>query len=86
MVARNLQLFLLAVLFLSNSFDIHAHPSHFSEDDEGNEDELRNSWTLDDLEEGNEHHALRDEALEKLQQVRVPRIVPFDLLVARAGE
>ncbi|XP_050574258.1 bone morphogenetic protein 2-like [Bombus affinis] len=69
MISSDVRLFLLAILFLSCTFNVHAHPNRFSEDDNPNEEELVNSWSLDDLNEGSEHDARRDEALEKLQQV-----------------
>ncbi|XP_068972677.1 bone morphogenetic protein 2-like [Bombus flavifrons] len=69
MISSDVRFFLLAILFLSCTFNVHAHPNRFSEDDNPNEEELVNSWSLDDLNEGSEHDARRDEALEKLQQV-----------------
>lgn len=80
MISSDVRFFLLAILFLSCTFNVHAHPNRFSEDDNPNEEELVNSWSLDDLNEGSEHDARRDEALEKLQQVRLQIIVSYALL------
>lgn len=77
---------LLAILFLSCTFNVHAHPSRFSEDDNTSVEEFVNPWSLDDLSEGSEHDANRDEALEKLQQVRLQIIVSYNLLFVRLGE
>ncbi|CAK9830331.1 Bone morphogenetic protein 3 [Anthophora retusa] len=63
-------LLLAGLLFLYSSFNVHCHPNRFIEDDDGNEEESRNTWTVDgDLNEGNEHDARRDEVLQKLQEV-----------------
>ncbi|XP_043248029.1 bone morphogenetic protein 2-like [Colletes gigas] len=60
---------LLALLFLSRHLDADAHPADVSEDHDADGRELEDSWSLADLNEGNDHDARRDEALEKLQQV-----------------
>ncbi|CAL7934555.1 unnamed protein product [Xylocopa violacea] len=70
MLTRNIRFLLWAILFLSYFFKVYSHPSRFSEDDDDvNVEELGDSWSLVDLNEGSEHDARRDEALEKLQQV-----------------
>ncbi|XP_046140886.1 bone morphogenetic protein 2-like [Osmia bicornis bicornis] len=68
-MTRNVPFLFLALLFLSNRFDARGHPSGFPENDEGDEEELADSWFLADLNDGSEHDTRRDEALEKLQQV-----------------
>ena len=74
---------LLAILFLSCTFNVHAHPSRFPEDDNTSVEGFVNPWSLDGLSEGSEHDANRDEALEKLQQVRLQIIVSYNLLFVR---
>ncbi|XP_076296717.1 bone morphogenetic protein 2 [Lasioglossum baleicum] len=49
----------LGLLLLSRTLDAHGDHAEGSED----------SWSLADLDHGEDNHALRDEALEKLQQV-----------------
>ncbi|KAF3420442.1 hypothetical protein E2986_12432 [Frieseomelitta varia] len=69
MMSSDVRFSLLAILFLSCTFNVHAHPSRFTEDDNTSVEEFVNPWSLDGLSEGSEHDANRDEALEKLQQV-----------------
>ncbi|XP_076174322.1 bone morphogenetic protein 2 [Ptiloglossa arizonensis] len=67
-MTRNVAPFLLlALTFLSSRLDVDAHPADIAEDHDANRQE--DTWSLADLDQGNEHDALRDEALEKLQQV-----------------
>lgn len=59
----------LALLLPSIFLGAAGHPTDFPED--RHDPQQENSWSLDDLNDGNEHDARRDEALEKLQQVGV---------------
>ncbi|XP_076239285.1 bone morphogenetic protein 2 [Calliopsis andreniformis] len=60
----------LALLLLIKLLDAAAHPTDFLEDHETDDErELESSWSLADLNEGNEHDARRGEALAKLQQI-----------------
>lgn len=68
-MTRNVPFLFLALLFLSNRFDARAHPSGFPENDDGDDEEVADSWSLADLNDGSGHDASRGEALEKLQQV-----------------
>lgn len=77
---------LLAILFLSCTFNVHAHPSRFPEDDSTGVEEFVDPWSLDGLSGGSEHDANRDEALVKLQQVRLQIIVSYNLPFVRLGE